>query len=149
MVPLAVLPTWEPRCHGADGDAATLVHMREFAVYALMRLALWVVIWWLLTLAGVGLLLAGVLAAFLAMLVSILLLDRQRDAAAQRWRAANERRRARRGPARDTDADEEDALVDADSDDAAAGDTDSAPADPGASTSRTKDDESGEHTARR
>lgn len=124
--------------------------MREFAVYALMRLALWVVIWWLLTLAGVGLLLAGVLAAFLAMLVSILLLDRQRDAAAQRWRAADERRRARRGPARDTDADDENALVDADSEDAAAaGDSDSAPADPGASISRTKDDESGEHTTRR
>lgn len=86
--------------------------MRPFLVYAVIRLGLWVLIWWLLTLMGVGLMLAGVLAALLAMLISILFLDRLRDAAARRWKAADERRAERRGQAVDEDAEFEDSLLD-------------------------------------
>lgn len=82
-------------------------------VYAVLRLALFGVIWWLLTLAGVGVMLAGVLAALISMLLSILFLDKVRDRAAMRWKAADERRRERRGPRGDEDAQEEDALMDA------------------------------------
>ena len=86
--------------------------MRPFLLYAVIRLGLWVLIWWLLTLMGVGLMLAGVLAALLAMLISILFLDRLRDAAAMRWKAADERRAERRGQEIDEDAEFEDSLLD-------------------------------------
>lgn len=81
-------------------------------VYAVLRLALFGVIWWLLTLAGVGLLLAGVLAALISMMLSILFLGTVRDRAAMRWKAADERRRERRGPVVDHDTEEEDSLLD-------------------------------------
>ncbi|EYT51045.1 DUF4229 domain-containing protein [Brachybacterium muris] len=87
--------------------------MREMVVYAVLRLALFGVIWWLLTLAGVGVMLAGVLAALISMLLSILFLDKVRDRAAMRWKAADDRRRERRGLVVDEDAQEEDALLDA------------------------------------
>lgn len=87
--------------------------MRSFLLYAVLRLGLWALIWWLLTLAHVGVLLAGVLAAFLAMLLSILFLERFRSAAALRWKAADERRAERRGPVVDEDADYEDSVLDA------------------------------------
>ena len=77
--------------------------MRPFLLYAVIRLGLWVLIWWLLTLMGVGLMLAGVLAALLAMLISILFLDRLRDAAAMRWKAADERRKTRQDIAEQVD----------------------------------------------
>jgi hypothetical protein len=86
--------------------------MRPFLVYAVLRLALWVVIWWLLTLLDVGVLLAAVLAALLAMLISILFLDRLRDRAAMRWKDAHERRVERRGQVADEDADYEDLVLD-------------------------------------
>lgn len=84
--------------------------MRHFLLYAVIRLGLWVLIWWALTLLDVGVLLAGVLAALLAMLISILFLDRLRDAAAMRWKAADDRRAERRSP--DEDAEYEDAMLD-------------------------------------
>ena len=86
--------------------------MREMVVYAVLRLALFGVIWWLLTLLDIGVMLAGVLAALISMLLSILFLDRVRDRAAMRWKVADERRRERRGEPVDEDAAEEDALVD-------------------------------------
>ncbi|MGP9539524.1 DUF4229 domain-containing protein [Brachybacterium sp. AOP43-C2-M15] len=86
--------------------------MRHFLLYAVIRLGLWALLWWLLALAGVGVMLAGVLAALIAMLISILFLDRLRDAAAMRWKAADERRAERRGPVVDEDAEFEDSLLD-------------------------------------
>ncbi|MFC7375966.1 DUF4229 domain-containing protein [Brachybacterium sp. GCM10030268] len=86
--------------------------MREMALFAVIRLALWVGIWWVLTLFDIGVMLAGVLAALLAMLISILFLHRIREAAAMRWKAADDRRRARKGEPVDEDAVEEDALLD-------------------------------------
>ena len=84
------------------------------ALFAVIRLVLWVGIWWLLTLFDVGLLLAAALAALIAMLISILFLDRLRSSAAMRWKAADERRRARKGQPVDPDADAEDAVLDED-----------------------------------
>lgn len=84
--------------------------MRQFMLYAVIRLGLWALIWWLLTLLGVGVMLAGVLAALIAMLLSILFLDRLRDSAAMRWKDAHERRVERRGVKVDEDAEYEDSL---------------------------------------
>jgi len=86
--------------------------MRDFLLYAVIRLGLWALIWWVLTLVDVGVMLAGVLAAFLAMLISILFLDRLRQGAAMRWKAADERRAQRRGADVDEDAEYEDSLLD-------------------------------------
>ena len=86
--------------------------MRHFLLYAVIRLGLWVLLWWLLTLLDVGVMLAGVLAALIAMLISILFLDRLRDAAAMRWKAADERRAQRREQDVDEDAEFEDSLLD-------------------------------------
>lgn len=86
--------------------------MRQFLLYAVIRLGLWVLIWWALTQLDIGLMLAGVLAALIAMLVSIVFLDRLRDAAAMRWKAADERRAERRGPDVDEDAEYEDSMLD-------------------------------------
>lgn len=88
--------------------------MRDMALFAVIRLLLWAGIWWLLTLFDVGLLLAAALAALIAMLISILFLDRLRSSAAMRWKAADERRRARKGRPVDHDADAEDAVLDED-----------------------------------
>ncbi|OFT50246.1 hypothetical protein HMPREF3159_12250 [Brachybacterium sp. HMSC06H03] len=84
--------------------------MRQFLLYAVIRLGLWIALWWVLTVAGVGVMLAGVLAALIAMLISILFLDRLRDAAAMRWKAAHERRVEKRGETVDEDAVYEDGL---------------------------------------
>ena len=84
--------------------------MRQFLLYAVVRLGMWALLWWLLTLAGVGVMLAGVLAALIAMLISILFLDRLRDGAAMRWKDAHERRVERRGEVVDEDAEYEDGL---------------------------------------
>src|SRR5690625_4653629 len=90
--------------------------MRDMVLYGVLRLALWAVIWWLLTVAGMGVILAGVLAALIAMLISILALNRLRDSAAMRWKEADDRRRERKGQRLDEDAAEEDALLDEDED---------------------------------
>ncbi|MGO1258297.1 MAG: DUF4229 domain-containing protein [Brachybacterium sp.] len=87
--------------------------MRQFLLYAVIRLGLWALIWWLLTLLDVGVMLAGVLAALIAMLLSILFLERLRDGAAMRWKGAHERRVERRGVQVDEDAEYEDSLLDA------------------------------------
>src|SRR5690625_7831164 len=88
--------------------------MRDMVLYWVLRLALWAVIWWLLTVAGMGVILAGVLAALIAMLISTLALNRLRDSAAMRWKEADDRRRERKGQRLDEDAAEEDALLDED-----------------------------------
>lgn len=84
--------------------------MRQFLLYAVIRLGLWIALWWVLTVSGVGVMLAGVLAALIAMLISILFLDRLRDAAAMRWKLAHERRVEKRGETVDEDAEYEDGL---------------------------------------
>lgn len=98
--------------------------MRPFLFYAVVRLGLWVLLWWVLTLVGLGVVLAGVLAALIAMLLSILFLERLRNAAALRWKAADERRAARQGDEVDEDAEYEDAVLDeaGDGEDATGGD---------------------------
>lgn len=88
--------------------------MRDMVLFAVIRLLLWVGIWWLLTLLDVGVLLAAALAALVAMLISILFLDRLRSSAALRWKAADERRRERKGQPVDGDAEVEDAVLDED-----------------------------------
>ena len=84
--------------------------MRQFLLYAVIRLGLWIALWWVLTVVGVGVMLAGVLAALIAMLISILFLDRLRDAAAMRWKVAHERRVEKSGETVDEDAEYEDGL---------------------------------------
>ncbi len=103
--------------------------MREMALFAVVRLALWAGIWWVLSLFDIGVMLAGVLAALLAMLISILFLSRFRGAAAQRWKAADDRRRERKAEDVDEDAEAEDAALDAEGTDAGASthDADGAP----------------------
>lgn len=86
--------------------------MRSFLLYAVIRLGLWAAVWWLLVQVGIGVMLAGVLGALIAMLLSILFLDRLRDGAAQRWKAADERRAARRADKVDEDEEYEDHLLD-------------------------------------
>ncbi len=89
--------------------------MRDLAFFALIRLALWGALWWILAQVGVGVYLAGVLAAAIAMLISILFLSGPRDRAARRWKAADDRRAERKAQRRsnaEEDAAHEDALVD-------------------------------------
>ncbi|PWH07751.1 DUF4229 domain-containing protein [Brachybacterium endophyticum] len=86
--------------------------MRDLLLYTLLRLAVLLVAWWLLVLVGVGFYLAGIIAVLIAFLVSVLLLSRFRERLAGRLQSADERRRARRGPVHDEDAEEEDALLD-------------------------------------
>lgn len=83
------------------------------ALFAVIRLVLWAGIWWVLTLFDIGAMLAGVLAALIAMLISILFLNRVRDAAAMRWKAADDRRRERHADDVDEDAEAEDSFLDA------------------------------------
>ncbi|MEE1618156.1 DUF4229 domain-containing protein [Brachybacterium sp. J153] len=86
--------------------------MRNVLGYALIRIALWLVLWYLLALAGVGVMLAGVLAVLIAMMISFLFLGRVRENAAAGLQAADEARVERRGPVRDEDAEAEDAALD-------------------------------------
>ena len=116
--------------------------MRQFLLYAVIRLGLWVLIWWLLTLLDVGLMLAGVLAAFLAMLISILFLDKLRGAAAMRWKDANERRAQRREEEIDEDAEFEDSLLDSPEGPQVEGE-DAAPEDPLGESLEGEDDPAG------
>jgi mannitol-specific phosphotransferase system IIBC component len=93
--------------------------MRDLLVYSVLRLGLWLVLWWVITLFDVGVLLAGVLAALIALLLSMLLLKGPRSRTAQHWQEADERRQARKaaqGEPDDADAAEEDALLDAEAD---------------------------------
>src|SRR5690606_6096649 len=87
--------------------------MRPVLLYSVLRLGLFLLVWAALLFAGMHYLLAGAVAALIAMLLSILLLRGPREGAAQRWQEADEARRERRaGTAADEDAEEEDALLD-------------------------------------
>lgn len=85
--------------------------VRHLLVYSVIRIGLWLLVWWILAQTGLGLALAGVMAAFIAMLLSILFLRGPRDKVARQWMEADQRRAAKNGPKRDEDADEEDALL--------------------------------------
>lgn len=87
--------------------------MRDLLVFSLLRLGIFALLWWVLTLVGLHYLLAAAVAALVAMLISILFLGHARDRAAMRWKDADDRRHERRGERRDVDADAEDAFVDA------------------------------------
>ncbi|HIY23122.1 MAG TPA: DUF4229 domain-containing protein [Candidatus Brachybacterium merdigallinarum] len=89
--------------------------------YAVLRILMWLVLWYLLVLAGLGVYIAGVLAVLIAMMLSFLLLGRTRRRAAEGLQEVDERRRARRGPEVDEDAESEDALLDAADDDSSPG----------------------------
>jgi len=87
--------------------------MRDVLLYSVLRLGIFLLVWVALIAAGIHYLLAGALAALIAMLLSILLLRGPREGAAQRWKASDEARRERRSDqAPDEDAAEEDALLD-------------------------------------
>lgn len=105
-----ILAPTRPRGQRVPGRGTYSGAMRQFLLYAVIRLGLWIALWWVLTVAGVGVMLAGVLAALIAMLISILFLDRLRDRAAMRWKAAHDRRVAKRGEVVDEDAEYEDGL---------------------------------------
>lgn len=86
--------------------------MRNIVGYALIRIALWLVLWYLLALSGVGVMLAGILAVLIAMMLSFLFLGRARENAAAGLQEADERRIEKRGPIHDEDAEAEDAVLD-------------------------------------
>ncbi|WP_058235284.1 DUF4229 domain-containing protein [Devriesea agamarum] len=87
--------------------------MRDLLLYVFLRVLIFAALWWLLYWIGLGsLALSGIFAAVLAMLVSILVLGRPRQGIALRWEQADARRRARKAPVRDHDADAEDQLID-------------------------------------
>lgn len=85
--------------------------------YALLRIVMWVVLWYLLVLVGLGVYIAGVLAVLIAMMLSFLLFGGVRRRAAEGLQEVDERRRRRRGPEVDEDAESEDALLDGDAPD--------------------------------
>ena len=82
--------------------------------YGLLRIVTWLVLWYLLILAGLGVYIAGVLAVLIAMMLSFLLFGGVRRRAAEGLQEVDERRRERRGPEVDEDAESEDALLDGD-----------------------------------
>jgi uncharacterized protein (DUF58 family) len=90
--------------------------MRDVLLYTVIRLVVLAAAWWLMVQIGVGFYLAGIIAVLIAFLVSVLFLRAPRERLAGRLQSADERRRERRGPVRDEDADEEDALLDEDDD---------------------------------
>lgn len=90
--------------------------MRDVLVFAVLRLGLFALVWWLLMLAGLNLYLAGIASALISMLISILALRPARARVAERWQAHDEERRARRGEVHDEDAEEEDELIDSGAD---------------------------------
>lgn len=90
--------------------------MRDVLLYSVLRLAIFGAIWWLLIRLGMGFTIAGLVAALIALLVSILVLRHPRQAAAERWRSADQQRREKRharGGDIDQDAADEDDLLDA------------------------------------
>lgn len=108
--------------------------MRSALLFSALRLAIFAVVWFLLTLLmpDAAWFWTGILAAVIAMLISIPLLGQQRQALAETLEQKNEKRQERRARARsasEADADEEDALLDAKDEDASSdeADDDSAP----------------------
>ena len=88
--------------------------MRSFLLYSLARIALFVLVFWLLLFTEIHWMFAGILAAVIAMLISILALGRLRQAAAtdvqQGVRRRVERGRLKKSDA-EHDAEEEDAII--------------------------------------
>lgn len=88
--------------------------MRDILLYSVLRIVLFGALWGLLIVAGFHYLIAGIVAAVVALLASVLFLRTPRAGAAESWRAADEARREKRaGIAEDPDAQDEDALLDA------------------------------------
>lgn len=90
--------------------------MRSALFFALLRLAILGVVWFLLTvlMPDAAWFWTGILAAVIAMLISIPLLGRQRQAVAEELERRNEERQGKRAGIRtasELDADEEDALL--------------------------------------
>lgn len=88
--------------------------MRSFLAYSVIRLGIFGVVWALLSLTGIYWLHTGIMAAVIAMLISILFLGRQRQAVAVELQERTSKRREKRLSAKteaEIDAEEEDALI--------------------------------------
>jgi hypothetical protein len=72
------------------------VRVRSVLTYVLPRVLILVVVTWLLTLAGAHWMLAVVIGSLIAMLLSIIFLQRPRQAVADRMESGEAERRARR-----------------------------------------------------
>lgn len=85
--------------------------MRSILLYSAVRLALFALIWWLLSFTGIHWMFTGILAAVIAMLLSVLLLGRLRQSLAldmqEKIRTRNEKHRGHKSEA-DLDAEDED-----------------------------------------
>lgn len=114
-------PVTGPR--GTAGGGASLEGMRSILLFSLLRLAVFAVAWFLLAvlMPSVPWIWTGILAAVIAMLVSILLLGKQRQQVteemqrrgAERRAKAEKKRAAGRRSVADEDAEAEDAVMDA------------------------------------
>ena len=95
--------------------------MRSFLIYAAARLTIFGAVWWLLSFTGILWMYSGILAAVVAMLISVLFLGKLRQALAinvqGRMRDRADKRRKRKTPS-DLDAEAEDRdIAEADSTD--------------------------------
>lgn len=95
--------------------------MRSFLIYAAARLTIFGAVWWLLSFTGIHWMYSGILAAVVAMLISVLFLGKLRQALAinvqGRMRDRADKRRKRKTPS-DLDAEAEDRdIAEADSTD--------------------------------
>ena len=95
--------------------------MRSFLIYAAARLTIFGAVWWLLSFTGIHWMYSGILAAVVAMLISVLFLGKLRQALAinvqGRMRDRADKRRKRKTPSDlDAEAEERD-IAEADSTD--------------------------------
>lgn len=90
--------------------------MRSILLYTVLRLGLFFGIWALLSLTGIHWMFTGILAAVIAMLISVLALSRIRQSVALRLEktvARTAEKSAEKTSDTDLDAEEEDAIIDA------------------------------------
>ncbi len=89
--------------------------MRSFLIYSAARLAIFGAVWWLLSFTGIHWMYSGILAAVVAMLISVLFLGKLRQALAinvqGRMRDRADKRRKRKTSS-DLDAEAEDRDID-------------------------------------
>lgn len=89
--------------------------MRSFLIYSVVRLAIFAAVWFLLSFTGIHWMFTGVLAAVVAMLISVLFLGklRQRLAIDVQGRVQDRaKKRQGRKSEYDLDADAEDSVID-------------------------------------
>lgn len=89
--------------------------MRSFLIYSVVRLAIFAAVWFMLSFTGIHWMFTGVLAAVVAMLISVLFLGklRQRLAIDVQGRVQDRaKKRQGRKSEYDLDADAEDSVID-------------------------------------